>query len=104
MDLHGIPPVAIANGVFSIAAAVVTGILSWRGGEKTGKEKVYADYVEAIERAAKTVIDRMDKQLKRSEEHEAACVEELNTVKAQIAELMSLGIPPYRPGSTGNLD
>ena len=108
---HDISPL-ITQGLFGLGGAVVTGIFGLFSGEHFGKkkgriegeEKVHADFVHALESAASTIISELKVQIEKSQAHEAECVEKLATVEAQIARLMSLGVPPYRPDEMRNVE
>lgn len=74
----------------------MTGILSWFSGDRSGKNKVRADFVTEIERASTVVLTRVERQLEKAEAREAACVAQhqecvgaLDLMKAQIADLMA---------------
>lgn len=98
---HELPPL-IVSGMFTIGAAAVSGILTWFGGEKSGKTKGRAEFIDAVERAAALVITRLEGLLEAAEAKHADCVSQhqdcvdLNAaMKAQIAELMAGPIPAY---------
>lgn len=98
---HDIPPL-IVNGLFTLGAAGVSGILSWWGGDRSGKSKVRADFVTEIERASTVVIKRLENLLQGAEVREALCmaqhqecVDTLAEMKAQIGELMAGAVPGY---------
>lgn len=101
--IHDLPPIVI-NGLFTLGAAGVTGLLSWFGGDKSGKNKVRADFISEIERASTVVLTRVERQLEKAEAREAACVAQhqecigaLDLMKRQIEDLMaSTVVPPYR--------
>lgn len=106
--MHHEIPTYLANGLFTLGAAGVSGVLSWFGGDKSGKSKVRADFVSEIERASTVVLTRVERQLEKAEAREAECLSQhqecvgtLNTMKAQIAELMSLGVPSYHLNRDG---
>lgn len=99
--IHEIPPL-IVNGLFTLGAASVTGILSWFSGDKSGKDKIRADFVSEIERASTVVLTRVERQLEKAEAREAECLSQhqecvgtLAAMKAQIAELMANAVPGY---------
>lgn len=113
---HDFNPI-IANGLFTLGAAAVSGLLGMvtgkRKGRIEGEEKVHADYINAIQGAASDVIQELRELVSRSEAREAECVTELAAVKAkqaafdaqqaalraQIESLMSGPIASYSPGS-----
>lgn len=101
--LHEIPPI-ITNGLFTIGAAMISGMLAWRNGDKSGQEKVHANYVAAIQSASADVIAELRTVITEAKAHEAECIGKLNAVEAQISELMRDPVKIYRPGSTASME
>lgn len=110
-----LPPV-VANGLFTLGAAALTGLIGMITGKHKGRiegeEKVHADYINAIQGAASHVIEELRDLVSRSEAREAECVTELGAVKdkqaayeaqqsalrAQIEALMSGPVATYNGG------
>lgn len=94
---HEIPP-NIVNGLFTLGAAGVSGILTWFGGKRSGVTKGRIEgetrFIEAVKEAASLVITGL------SEQHEE-CKAELAAVKGQIAEIMAGKIPVYHLNQDG---
>lgn len=108
--LYAIPAI-VTQGFLAALPALVTGVLGWRGGEKLGKEKVHADYINAIQGAASSVISELRTEISNSRLHEEECVKALSGVradaeemKAKIDEWMRGPTAIYRPGSTENME
>lgn len=106
--MHHEIPGYLVNGLFTLGAAGVSGILSWFGGDKSGKSKVRADFVSEIERASTVVLTRVERQLEKAEAREAECLSQhqecvgaLSTMQAQIAEMMAVGVPAYHVNRDG---
>lgn len=93
---------AVENGIFTMGAAAVTGILGLLSGDHSGKQKGRAEFINAVERAAELVITRLETQVIRQETQMARLEtmhEECERTKAQLAaqveELMTGPVAAY---------
>lgn len=89
--LPPIPPVVV-NGMFTMGAAAVSGLVSWwggdRGGNKRGRIEGETRFINAVHDAAALVIDGL------SQQHEE-CKAQLALVNQQIDDIMNGRVPIY---------
>lgn len=102
--IHDLPPIVV-SGLFSLGAAGVSGVLTWFGGERSGKTKGRKEFINAVESAAALVITRLETLLDGAEARERLCLAQhqectdtLAGMKLQITELMDSSVPGYEIG------
>lgn len=88
--LSNLSPTA-ESGLFTIGAAAVTGILGALGGDRAGKVKGRAEFVNAVEKAAELVITRLETEIEKVSKMHKECEEHKTILSAQVDMLMKDG-------------
>ncbi len=69
----------------------MTGLLTWMGGDHTGKQKGRAEFISAVEDAASLVITRLEKEIDKVAKMHQECEEHKTILQARVDLLMKDG-------------
>lgn len=82
---------SIESGLFTLGAAMLTGIFSYLGGNDQGKQKGRKEFIDAVERAAELVITRLETEVARVARMHQECEDSRTILSAQVEMLMKDG-------------
>ena len=96
-ELLQIPPI-VTTGLFSLGAAAVTGLFSWLGGERSGKDRFINAIKEAAQLAIEILEDRMGELRTMHQEcldRHGECENNVALLQQQIDDLLIGRVPVY---------
>lgn len=75
------------SGLWSVAGSIALGLIGWLGGAHKGRGQGRAEFIDAVERAARLVIEKLEVEVAKVSRMHEECEKNSLDLRTQMEEL-----------------